>query len=87
MGTTGTYQGPPTYDMPREIARCSMDYFIASEAKPRLADLRYEIGSNAQWVSEAEVSCIMEEVIQKLMQASAEGILSDRPCVGVLGAL
>ncbi|MCM2364305.1 DUF4238 domain-containing protein [Pseudomonas sp. SR18] len=68
IGTTGTYQGPPTYDMPREIARCSMDYFIASEAKPRLADLRYEIGSNAQWVSEAEVDGIMEEVIQKLMQ-------------------
>lgn len=45
-----------------------MDYFIASDAKPHLADLRCEIGSNAQWVSEAEVSCIMEEVIQKLMQ-------------------
>lgn len=45
-----------------------MDYFIASEAKPHLVDLRNEIGSNAQWVSEAEVSCIMEEVIQKLMQ-------------------
>lgn len=39
-----------------------MDYFIASEAKPHLVDLRNEIGSNAQWVSEAEVSCIMEEV-------------------------
>ena len=61
-------KAPPTYDMPREIARCSMDYFIASDAKPHLADLRCEIGSNAQWVSEAEVSCIMEEVIQKLMQ-------------------
>lgn len=68
LGSADGYKGPPTYDMPREIARCSMDYFIASDAKPHLADLRCEIGSNAQWVSEAEVSCIMEEVIQKLMQ-------------------
>lgn len=67
MGTTGTYRGPPTYDMPREIARCCMDYFIASEAKPHLANLKYEIGSNAQWVSEEEVNGVMDEVIQKLM--------------------
>jgi len=68
MGTSGTHQGPPTYDMPKEIARRSMDYFIASEAKPHLADLRCEIGSDAQWVSETDVDCIMEKVIQELMQ-------------------
>ncbi|WP_445672835.1 DUF4238 domain-containing protein [Pseudomonas inefficax] len=68
MGTAGEYQGPPTYDMPKEIARCSMDYFIAGEVKPHLADLRSEIGSNAQWVSETEVIRIMEEIMRKLMQ-------------------
>lgn len=67
MGTAGAYQGTPTYDIPREIARCSMDYFIASEDKPHLADLRHQIGSNSRWVSEAEVNSMMEEVIQKLM--------------------
>lgn len=44
-----------------------MDYFIASEDKPHLADLRHQIGSNSRWVSEAEVNSMMEEVIQKLM--------------------
>lgn len=68
MGTAVDCQGPPTYDMPREIARCSMDYFIASEDKPHLADLRYQIGTNAQWVSGVEVNNMMDEVIQKLMQ-------------------
>ena len=68
MGTVDGHQGPPTYDMPKEIARCSMDYFIASEAKPHLADLRNEIGSNAHWVSESEMDSIMQEVLQKLME-------------------
>lgn len=71
MGTTGVYRGPPTYDMPREIARCCMDYFIASENKPLFTELTHQIGSNSQWVSEAEVDGIMEEVIQKLMQGES----------------
>ena len=68
MGTTGVYQGPLSYDLPREIARCSMDYFIASESKPHLAELTHQIGSNARWLSDDEVDSIMEGVIQEFMQ-------------------
>ncbi|WP_177327194.1 DUF4238 domain-containing protein [Pseudomonas sp. WCS374] len=68
MGTSDVYQGPPTYDLPREIARCSMDYFIASESKPHLAELTYQIGSNARWLSDDQVDSIMEGVIQEFMQ-------------------
>lgn len=68
MGTSGVYQGPPSYDIPREIASCSMDYFIASESKPHLADLTHQIGSNSRWLSDDEVDSIMVEVIQELMQ-------------------
>ncbi|MDV3055448.1 hypothetical protein [Pseudomonas paracarnis] len=48
-----------------------MDYFIASENKPLFTQLTHQIGSNSQWVSEAEVDGIMEEVIQKLMQGES----------------
>lgn len=67
MGTSGLYQGTLSYDLPREIARCSMDYFIASESKPHLVDLTQEIGSNARWLSNGEMGSIMEEVIQEFM--------------------
>ena len=58
----------PTYDVPREITRCSMDYFIASESKPHLAELTYQIGSNARWLSDDQVDSIMEGVIRDFIQ-------------------
>lgn len=67
-GVSGSDEGDLVYDLPAEIARCSMDYFIASSNTPHLIEHRQLIGSNAHWVSEAEVNVLMEEVIQKLLR-------------------
>ncbi|MBI6909760.1 DUF4238 domain-containing protein [Pseudomonas palleroniana] len=53
-------------NLPLEIARCSMGYFICAHQSDRAADLQTHIGSNAGWLSAREMRTLLGEVLSGL---------------------
>lgn len=67
VGTTNTSLSSPLQNLPLEIAKCSMGYFICAHQSERAADLQAQIGSNASWLSAREMSTLLGEVFSALM--------------------
>lgn len=65
LGVTDVSQSPPPQNLPLEIARCSMGYFICAHQSDRAADVQAQIGSNASWLSAREMSSILTELMSK----------------------
>jgi hypothetical protein len=57
---------PFSIDLPRAIARCSFDSFIAAEPNPQLQALKAEIGADALLMSEAELEAVFESAFEEL---------------------
>ncbi|WP_223527284.1 DUF4238 domain-containing protein [Pseudomonas sp. BF-B-26] len=67
LGATDVSQTSPPKNLPLEIARCSMKYFICAHQNDRAADLQAQIGSNASWLSAREMNSILNEVLSEFM--------------------
>lgn len=67
LGVTNTSLLSPLQNLPLEIAKCSMGYFICAHQSERAADLQAQIGSNASWLSAREMSTLLGEVFSALM--------------------
>ena len=67
LGATNTSLSSPLQNLPLEIAKCSMGYFICAHQSGRAADLQVQIGSNASWLSTREMSALLGEVFSGLM--------------------
>jgi hypothetical protein len=65
LGETGTSQPSLSQNLPLEIARCSMRYFICAHKSERAADHQTQIGSNASWFSAQEMSTLLDEVLSE----------------------
>lgn len=70
LGTAENCDANIVCNLPEQVARCSMSYFISSEDCETLADLQAHIGSNAYWVSEKRLELLIEEVIRSLIAES-----------------
>ncbi|MDC3738877.1 DUF4238 domain-containing protein [Pseudomonas syringae pv. syringae] len=68
LGATDTSLSSPIQNLPLEIAKCSMGYFICAHKSERAADLQAQIGSNADWLSALEMSTLLDEVFSGLME-------------------
>lgn len=66
LGTTNPALSSPLLNLPLEIAKCSMGYFICGHQSERAADLQAQIGSNASWLSAREMSTLLGEVFAGL---------------------
>lgn len=67
LGETDISQPSLSQNLPLEIARCSMSYFICAHKSERAADLQTQIGSNASWLSAREMSTLLDEVLSESM--------------------
>jgi len=67
LGETDISQTPLSQNLPLEIARCSMKYFICSHQSDRAVDFQAQIGRNASWLSAREMSVLLGEVLSGLM--------------------
>lgn len=67
LGVTDLSQSQPLQNLPLEIARCSMGYFICSQQSDRAADIQPQIGSNASWLSAREMKSILNKVLSDSM--------------------
>ena len=67
LGETDISQPSLSQNLPLEIARCSMRYFICSHQSDRAVDFQAQIGRNASWLSAREMSVLLGEVLSGLM--------------------
>ncbi|MEE4085961.1 MULTISPECIES: DUF4238 domain-containing protein [Pseudomonas syringae group] len=66
LGASDASLSSPPQNLPLEIARCSMGYFICANQSDRAADLQAHIGSNAGWLSAREMNTLLGEVLSGL---------------------
>lgn len=64
VGSADDYQ-PDLSGLPREIARCSLEYFISSEASEASAHLSESIGVNAHLLSKYQIEAMISEIINE----------------------
>jgi hypothetical protein len=67
LGETDVSQPSLSQNLPLEIARCSMKYFICSHQSDCAVDVQAQIGRNASWLSAREMSVLLGEVLSGLM--------------------
>lgn len=67
LGTSDVSPSSPPQNLPLEIARCSLEYFICGHRNNGADDLQAQIGSNADWLSAREMSSLLNEVFKGLM--------------------
>ncbi|WP_122240962.1 DUF4238 domain-containing protein [Pseudomonas syringae] len=63
LGAKDAAHSLPPDNLPLEIARCSMRYFICAHQNGQASDLQAQIGSNASWLSAREMSTLLGEVL------------------------
>jgi len=64
VGSADDYQ-PDLSSLPREIARCSLEYFISSEASEANAQLSESIGANAHILSKPQIEAMISELFNE----------------------
>lgn len=67
LGATNDPKSSPPQNLPLEIARCSIEYFICAHQRDDAADLQAQIGINARWLSAREMNSIINEVLSESM--------------------
>ncbi|NHN69016.1 hypothetical protein G7W60_14350 [Pseudomonas fluorescens] len=67
LGVTNTSLLSPLQNLPLEIAKCSVGYFICAHQSDRAVDFQAQIGRNASWLSAREMSVLLGEVLSGLM--------------------
>ena len=67
LGETDISQPSPSQNLPLEIARCSMKYFICSHQSDLSVGFQTQIGRNASWLSAREMSVLLGEVLSGLV--------------------
>lgn len=54
-------------DLPEQIARCSLESFIASANDERLRALQLQLGANAGWLTPREMQCVLNDLMTTLL--------------------
>lgn len=63
LGASPDFDSIPS-DLPTEIARCSLEYFISAENDEKSAELHALVGSNSHWFSSEEIQSILDDVFK-----------------------
>lgn len=64
LGASPDFDSIPS-DLPTEIARCSLEYFISAENDEKSAELHALVGSNSHWLSADEIQSVMDDVFKR----------------------
>lgn len=67
LGATDVSRSSSPQNLPLEIARCSMRYFICAHQNDRAAHLQAHIRRNASWLSAGDMNSILSDVLSELM--------------------
>jgi hypothetical protein len=67
LGSATAKQVSPLYDLPEQIASCSMEYFITSQKTPRIAALQQLIGTNSCLLPSEDMNPIIAQAIAKII--------------------
>lgn len=55
------------FDLPAEIARCSLEYFISGHNDEKTAELHQKVGANSHWILKDEVEPMLDDIFRKMM--------------------
>ena len=60
------------FDLPAEIACCSLEYFISGHNDEKTIELHQMVGANSHWILRDDVDPLLDDVFRKLMSEELE---------------